>query len=218
MSAPLPVTLVVVAKAPVPGRVKTRLCPPCTPAQAAALAAAALADTISTVDATPVAARCLLLSGRYPTPAGWWVVAQRGADLGERLAHGLADSARPGAAALLIGMDTPQATPALLTAVAGGLERADAVVAPALDGGWWALALRDPYAAGVLRRVPMSTPGTAVATVAALRRVGLRVVTGPSLRDVDTFADAVAVAELCPSGGFAGAVRSLPAARLREPV
>jgi len=201
--------LVVVAKAPVPGQVKTRLCPPCTPVQAAALAAAALADTIAAADATPATARTLLLSGSYPVPPGWRSVAQRGTGLAERLANGFADTALPGTASLLIGMDTPQVTPELLATVATGLRDADAVLAPALDGGWWALALRDPYAGVALRHVPMSTAGTGAATAAALRRRGLRVASGPKLNDVDTATDALAVAAVCTGGAFAGAVSEL---------
>jgi uncharacterized protein len=198
--------LLVIAKAPVPGRVKTRLCPPATPEQAARIAAAALADTIDAATATPAAQRCLVLSGRYRAPVGWRVVAQRGAGLAERLANGYADAARPGLPALLVGMDTPQLTPALLTAAAAGLSGADAVLGPAEDGGWWALGLRQPAHARALLAVPMSTPDTGRATVDALRRGGLRVALLPTLRDVDTADDAYAVAARCPGGRFARAV------------
>ena len=56
----LPVQLLVLAKEPVAGRVKTRLCPPLTPEQSAQVAAAALADTLDAVRSTPVAARVLV--------------------------------------------------------------------------------------------------------------------------------------------------------------
>ncbi|HLM51248.1 MAG TPA: hypothetical protein VK279_11935, partial [Solirubrobacteraceae bacterium] len=59
--------LVVLAKAPVRGNVKTRLSPPCTPEQAADLAAAALADTLDAVLATPAARRVIVLDG-HPGP------------------------------------------------------------------------------------------------------------------------------------------------------
>jgi rSAM/selenodomain-associated transferase 1 len=200
------VQVLVLAKAPVPGRVKTRLCPPCTPAQAAAVAAAALADTIDAVTAADVSDRTLVLSGRYPAPAGWRVIGQRGGGLGERLAHGYADAAQPGLAAILVGMDSPQLTPAHLAGVRAALGRADAVIGPALDGGWWALGLRDPADAVVLRDVPMSTPDTARYTAAALRRRGLTVTHAEPLRDVDTAGDAWAVAGEAPRGRFAAAV------------
>jgi glycosyltransferase A (GT-A) superfamily protein (DUF2064 family) len=208
MSAP--VQLVVVAKAPVPGRVKTRLCPPCTPAQAAAVAATALSVTLAAGDAAWFSRRVLLVDGDYRPPPGWTTVAQRGGGLDERLASGFADTALDGTATLLVGMDTPQVTPALLAALARGLDSADAVLAPAYDGGWWALALRAPYDGRALRGVPMSTPYTGAATATALRtlRPGFRLATGPWLRDVDTAADAWAVAAADPGGAFAAAVRA----------
>jgi glycosyltransferase A (GT-A) superfamily protein (DUF2064 family) len=105
-------------------------------------------------------------------------------------------------------MDTPQVTADLLADVWGALAGADAVLAPADDGGWWALALRDPHHAAALRHVPMSQPDTGVRTAAALRAHGLAVATGPALRDVDTAADARAVAAACPAGRFAAVVRT----------
>jgi uncharacterized protein len=201
--------LLVIAKAPVPGEVKTRLCPPCTPAQAAGVAAAALADTLDVVSSAPAVRRTLVVRGSYAAPPGWHIVPQRGDGLGERLVHGYADTALPGTASLLIGMDTPQATAALLAEATARLANGsvDAVFGPAADGGWWALGLREPRHAAVLGTVPMSTPHTGAHTVAALRARGLAVDILPVLRDVDTADDAYAVAALCrPGGRFAAAV------------
>jgi glycosyltransferase A (GT-A) superfamily protein (DUF2064 family) len=211
--------LLVLAKAPVPGLVKTRLCPPCTPVQAAAIAAAALADTLDAGGAARYVRRTLVLSGRYEPPRGWAVVAQRGTGLGERLAYAYADTAVPGVATILIGMDTPQVTGPILDdlrgqlaaphtdAVRGPAPHADAVLGPALDGGWWALGLRDARYAAVLRDVPMSTSDTGARTIDALRAAGLRVVQAPALRDVDTVPDAYEVAALATGTRFAAAVR-----------
>jgi uncharacterized protein len=192
------VQIVVVAKQPLPGKVKTRLQPPCTPHQAARIAEAALNDTLKTASHTPAARRILLLDGDYPAPPGWGVTKQRGDGLAERLANGFAETAHPGWATLLIGMDTPQVTPALLSAVTIGLSDADAVLAPAEDGGWWALALRDPYRGKALALVPMSQPDTGALTKEALARQGLSVGLAPALRDFDTVGDLPAVAALCP--------------------
>ena len=120
--------LVVIAKAPVAGRSKTRLTPPCTPEQAAALATAALADTLAAVAATPGGGRRVVVldgaPGSWLRP-GFEVIAQRGAGLGERLAAAFADVGEP---ALIVGMDTPQLTPPLLShalaQLAGGRRRA----------------------------------------------------------------------------------------------
>jgi uncharacterized protein len=201
------IQLLVIAKAPVPGRVKTRLCPPCTPVQAAAVAAAALADTLRAAHATAAVRHTIVHCGQLDAPAGWHRVPQRGEGLAARLANGFADTAAPGTGSVLIGMDTPQVTAELLTGLAHGLADHDAVLGPARDGGWWALALRDPHDAQALHGVPMSTVDTGALTVAALAARGLRIGYAPTLRDVDTAPDAWAVAQACPHGGFARAVR-----------
>jgi glycosyltransferase A (GT-A) superfamily protein (DUF2064 family) len=204
---PEPVTtLLVIAKQPVPGRVKTRLVPPCTHAQAAALAEAALADTLHTVLKAPARRRVLVLEGEPGPwlPAGFDIMAQVGGTLDERLAAAFAAVSGP---ALLIGMDTPQVTPGLLTV---DWAAADAWFGPAADGGFWALGLREPDPA-LLRGVPMSTPGTGAAQRARLLAAGLRVADLPRLRDVDTAADALAVARLAPGSRFAARARELAA-------
>jgi hypothetical protein len=199
--------LLVLAKAPVPGRVKTRLCPPCTPAQAARIAAAALADTLDA--ATGTAARTVLaLDGRMAAPAGVAVLPQRGGSLSRRIAAAFADATGGARGPVLqIGMDTPQVSSDLLERCLSTLDSGvDAVLGPAVDGGWWALGVHEPTHARLLAEVPMSTPDTGRLTLRALRRAGLRVAELPVLRDVDTCADAVAVAALVPRGRFAAAV------------
>ena len=108
-----------------------------------------------------------------------------------------------------IGMDTPQVTPAALAAVAGRLEGHDAALAPAADGGWWALARRDPDVVRHLGEVPMSTATTFVDTQHALERAGGLVAHGDPMRDVDTVADADHVATLAPHTRFAGVWRRI---------
>ncbi|WP_027341510.1 DUF2064 domain-containing protein [Hamadaea tsunoensis] len=198
----------VLAKQPVPGRVKTRLCPPCTPPQAAAVAAAAIEDTLDAVDGSSAAARVLVLDGTLDGRPGWTAVTQCAGDLDVRLAHAFRSTARPGWASLLIGMDTPQATAGLLDAAAGALSDADAALGLAADGGWWALALREPSHAEALIGVRMSQDDTGLRTLAALRARGLAVAELPVLRDVDTAADAWAVAAAHPHGRFAAAVQA----------
>ncbi len=203
------VALVVLAKAPVPGRVKTRLCPPCTPRQAADLAEAALADTLATVAASSARRRVLALDGHAGPwlPPGFAVVAQHGDGLDERLAAAFAAVGGP---ALLVGMDTPQLTPALLDAAAGALAGAgpDAVLGPSDDGGYWCIGLRraDPR---VFEAVPMSTAHTCRDQLDRLRQLGLRVGILPRLRDVDVYDDAIAVARGAPDSRFALAFRTL---------
>jgi glycosyltransferase A (GT-A) superfamily protein (DUF2064 family) len=200
------VALALIAKAPVAGRVKTRLCPPCTPCQAAAVAAAALDDTLAALRATPAHRRVLVLDGELAVD-GFEVVPQRGDGLAERLANAFADLGGP---AFLVGMDTPQLTPALLArgqaAVAGGR----AALGPADDGGYWGIGLPAPDAR-VFDGVPMSVAATGRAQRAALARCGLGVTPLPGLRDVDTIADARAVAAQMPGSRFATALERVAA-------
>jgi uncharacterized protein len=191
-------TLLVIAKEPLAGRVKTRLTPPFTPREAAELAEAALADTLYAVAAAPATRRVLFLDGAPGPwlPPGFEVLPQCAGGLDERLADAFAHCSGP---ALLIGMDTPQVTPELLTVDFAGC---DAYLGAAEDGGFWALGLAEP-APALLRGVPMSTPVTGAVQRERLLAAGLRVRELPRLRDVDTAADAHAVAALAPHGRFA---------------
>jgi glycosyltransferase A (GT-A) superfamily protein (DUF2064 family) len=106
-------------------------------------------------------------------------------------------------------MDTPQLSPALLRASLRTATTSDAVLGPAEDGGWWALAVREPAWAEALRTVAMSRPDTGERTLAALRAVGADVAILPTVRDVDTWADARSVASLTPGTEFAAAVAAI---------
>jgi uncharacterized protein len=209
------VTIIVLAKAPVPGRVKTRLCPPCDSAQAARLAESALVDTLRTVAATPCDRRVLVLDGAPGPwlPARFEVLPQRGGGLDERLAHAFTDV---GTAGLLVGMDTPQVTPARLTASLDALNapHVDAVLGPSVDGGWWGIGLRVPDPS-VFLGVPMSTAHTGAAQLARLHQLGLRTRALPTLQDVDDFDDAIAISRAAPHGRFAATLRLLPRLRAR---
>lgn len=215
MTPPRPTQLLVIAKAPVPGRAKTRLTPPCTPVQAAGLAAAALADTLDAVRGADVGRRVVALDG---DPAlvdlvGFTVLAQRGDLLGHRLAGAFADAAQgagAGRATLLIGMDTPQVTSRLLEQALDRLAEGDAVYGPASDGGWWALGLHDPRHARVLAAVPMSRADTGKMTLVALAARGIRPSLLAELDDVDTFDDARTVAAAAPDTRFARCLAAMP--------
>jgi hypothetical protein len=205
------VTVVVLAKEPRSGRVKTRLCPPYSLDQAAHLARAALADTIAAVDAWgPDLSVCALDGERGDwLPASWTVRTQRDGDLGERIAGALDDAfAIAGGPVLLIGMDTPQICPAHLDAAATALASADAVLGPAADGGWWLLGLHRPDRS-IVTGIPTSRADTGAQQRTRLVEHGLRVADLPVLRDVDTAADADEVAALAPETRFASVVRRL---------
>ena len=199
-------TLVLLAKEPVAGRVKTRLHAAFSPTDAAALASAAIADTVAVMSATDAEHRLVALDGRPGPwlPDGFDVVGQPSGDLGARLAAAIDAGHDRGGPVLLVGMDTPQLT--LDVAFQG----ADAVLGPTDDGGFWAIGLRD-RCPGVFDGVPMSTELTGAAQLARLRELGLTVRILPRLRDVDEPADARAVALAHPGTRFAAAWRRLTA-------
>jgi len=199
--------VLVLAKAPVAGRVKTRLCPPLTPAEAAALAEAALADTLEAVAACAAGRRILALDGDPGPwlPPGFEVVPQVEGTFDRRLVAAWATAGGPG---VQIGMDTPQVTAGLLDDAMETLDTAGAALGLAEDGGWWAIGLRQADAR-VFQGIPMSTSGTGAAQLARLQRLGLDVAPLPTLVDLDTVADLPAVVEQGTAIRTAALARSL---------
>ncbi|MCW2560911.1 MAG: hypothetical protein JWP55_4875 [Mycobacterium sp.] len=208
----IPVALLVVAKAPVPGLAKTRLAATVGDAAAADFAAASLLDTLDAVADAPVAARVVALTGDLAAASRraelearlseFTVIEQRGAGFADRLANAHADASRTagGVPVLQIGMDTPQVTPGLLADCATTLCGADAVLGLACDGGWWILGVTHPDMAECLRTVPMSQPDTGAVTLRALGDTGRDVRLVPELADVDTFDDIAVVGRACLQG------------------
>lgn len=215
MTAP---TLLVVAKAPVPGLAKTRIAQTVGDEDAARLAAAALLDTLATasavgwrlvvamtgdlasaVDADEIAAALEPLT----------VVQQRGESFGERLAHAHAD-ADEGHGVVQVGMDTPQLLVADYLDAGRTVETGARVIGPATDGGWWLLGLRDASEARALVDVPMSQDDTTALTERAL---GGDLVRLRTVRDMDAWQDALAIAEDVPVSRLADVVSSIRAAR-----
>nr|WP_282600266.1 DUF2064 domain-containing protein [Patulibacter sp. SYSU D01012] len=166
-------------------------------------------DTLDAVLAAPAGRRVLVLEGDPPAwlPDGFEVLPQRGAGLDERLAAAFEDVGGP---AFLVGMDTPQLTPAALAAAWDALtaDGTDAVLGHAPDGGYWGIGLRVQHR-GLFVGIPMSVATTGRDQEARLREHGLRVALLPELRDVDDIADARAVAALAPASRFARALEAL---------
>jgi uncharacterized protein len=216
----LPVTLLVVAKAPVPGRAKTRLAATVGDQVAAEIAAAALLDTLDAVADTLVAARVVALTGELDDAVdafeirrrlgSFQVISQRGNDFGDRLANAHTDAAAVGGHPVLqIGMDTPQVTAELLADCGRRLVESPAVLGLARDGGWWALGVDTPALAQCLRHVPMSQPDTGALTLKALRGNGIDVILLDELADFDVTDDVAAVREVCrPDSRFATVSRA----------
>jgi len=194
----------IIAKAPRPGEVKTRLCPPCTHQQAAEVAAAALSDTIvgvqRLINAWPAGGVALQPVLLWDGPTDEWgdgftVVAQCAGGLGERLAAGFA-ALGPG---VIIGMEAPAAVPHLALGLRAAARDIDSL-GLATDGGYWMVGLGAHSAAHaheMFTDVPMSSSHTGLAQLRRLTGLGRPVRLLPMARDLDTVEDlrAVAVAE-----------------------
>lgn len=194
---------VVIAKAPLSGRSKTRLCPPFSFDQASAIAEAALIDTLAVV--SNIGGRSIVaLDGEVGTwlPAGFEVVGQGSGELGQRLAHVITEVGGP---VVIVAMDTPQLTAEMIERAHQMLDGHDTVLGPTEDGGYWLVGTTGPWP-GMFDGVPMSTDHTLGSQRQRLAELGRSVALIETLRDVDTAADAVAVARLVPGSGFARAV------------
>jgi rSAM/selenodomain-associated transferase 1 len=191
----MPDTLLVVAKKPVPGQAKTRLCPPLTGEQAAGLYECFLRDTLALMRRVPAVQRAIAY-----LPAGargyfqqvapdMALICQRGATLGERLDNLLTRALRAGAGrAVVIDSDSPTLPVAYLTQAFDRLRQADVVIGPAQDGGYYLIGMQKPHP-HLLRSVQMSTPHVLEDTLALAARAGVSVSLLPAWYDVDTLAD-----------------------------
>jgi glycosyltransferase A (GT-A) superfamily protein (DUF2064 family) len=209
-------SVLVIAKEPLPGRVKTRLTPPYSPEQAAALAAAAIADTLRAAMAVPADRHVLVLDGSPGDwiPAGWDVVAQGAGDLDDRLGQAF-DDVRGNGPAVLVGMDTPQATATQINAFAP--HRFDCCLGRADDGGFWLIGFADPSdARAAIVGVPMSRDDTGTRQLERLQHRGLTVQLIDQLTDVDDAASATQAALAAPHTEFAQLLaRTSPMSLLR---
>lgn len=190
------VAIVVITKPPTVA--KSRLRDECGAAAGDQLVEAMILDTLDAVAASSARERVVALTGDAGAwlPAGFGTIVQRGGGLAERLASVFDDV---GAPAIVIAIDTPQVTAAILDDAAEALLRdgTDAVLGPATDGGFWAIGLReaDPR---MFLDIPMSTGSTGNAQWQRLRALELTTHLLPELRDIDDLDDAIAVAAQVP--------------------
>ena len=195
-------TIAVIAKECIPGRVKTRLHPPFSLVEAAEIASASLGDTLDVVSAIPADRRILFFDGENP-PAearGFEILHQNEGTLDERLGYLFDEVDGP---LLMIGMDTPQVTAELLQPVVSEWSvDIDAWFGFASDGGFWALGMREPNGA-LIRGVAMSEAETGRDQLERLLEAELRVKLLAEINDVDSIDDAREVAEIAPDGRFA---------------
>lgn len=188
-------TLLVIAKQPVPGQTKTRLCPPLDYGTAAALYTCFLRDTLALVRQVPAVHREIVY---LPATAADYFRSlapdmahspQCGVDLGARLDHALTAALAAGAvAAAAINSDSPTLPAAYVARAFTLLAAHDLVLGPSDDGGYYLIGLRRPQPR-LLREVTMSTPTVLRDTLALAAELGLRTALLPSWYDVDTTAE-----------------------------
>jgi rSAM/selenodomain-associated transferase 1 len=185
------------AKAPLAGQVKTRLCPPLSPEEAAELYRCFLLDKIQQVrsldNASPVIAYTPTDSGHLfeGLAPGFSLLPQRGVDLGARLASSLDHLLALGnGGALAIDSDTPTLPVPLLQSAVDLLagQQVDVVVGPSEDGGYYLIGLRASQPE-LFAEMPWSTSGVLRETTARARARGLRLAELPPWYDVDTPGD-----------------------------
>ncbi|HYJ31887.1 MAG TPA: TIGR04282 family arsenosugar biosynthesis glycosyltransferase [Candidatus Binatia bacterium] len=190
------------AKAPRPGSVKTRLSPPLSPDEAAAVARACLEATLRRFPAAVPASWTLFLDGalepwlaRLAADRGVAVASQGGGDLGARLARAFRALHDGGARrAVAIGADSPTLDPARIGEGLARLDGADAVLGPARDGGYYLIGIR-PGREALFEGIPWSTPGVAEATRRRAAASGWTMAELPEWYDVDDAGDLLRAAE-----------------------
>lgn len=189
--------ILILAKAPVAGQVKTRLCPPLTPDEAASLHGSLVLDLLERSQSLKGYDRILVgtpssyhpffraMAARFKIP----VWDQTGDDLGARMASAFNKAfEQPYRSVVVIGTDIPGIDPPLLMAADKSLQNHDVVLGPAADGGYYLLGLRAPLPE-LFDDVPWSTDQVYERTKAKIQALGLSLKILPELRDLDTVED-----------------------------
>ena len=194
---PASAALIVFAKAPVAGQVKTRLCPPLTPDEAASLHGSLVLDLLERCQSLKECDR--ILAGA-PTPEHPFFGAMKtrfkipvwdqvGPDLGARMAHTFQSSlGSPYHSVLIVGTDIPGLTVSLISTAFRSLQHHDIVLGPTVDGGYYLIGLRSPIPE-LFENIPWSTDTVFSLTQEKITALGLSLKILPMLRDLDTVED-----------------------------
>jgi len=195
--------LIVFCREPVAHRAKTRLIGAMTAAAAAALSDAFIRDAIAKAVSIGPSRIVIAASaadgaerskyfGRLARRFGAELIDQGDGSLGKRMARALEPFSSSGA--LLIGTDTPSLPIPLLAASVEALRRNRVVLAPSLDGGYYALGVRGAMPP-IFSAIRWGSGGVLDSTVKRLERAGIRYALGPAWYDVDRWADVMLLAE-----------------------
>ena len=194
---PASAALIVFAKAPVSGQVKTRLSPPLTPDEAASLHGSLVLDLLERCQSLKGCDR--ILAGA-PTPEHPFFGAMKtrfkipvwdqvGNDLGARMAHTFQSAlGSPYHSVLIVGTDIPGITVPLISTAFKSLQDHDVVVGPTVDGGYYLIGLRSPVPE-LFENMPWSTDSVFALTQEKITALGLSLKILPMLRDLDTVED-----------------------------
>lgn len=205
--------LIIFAKEPRPGQVKTRLCPPLSEEIAARLYKKFLEDILEEMARLPGLSLALAYTPdtaldffQALTPAGVSLLPQAGADLGARLVNAFDRGFAAGFGTVLVrNSDSPDLPGEMVLAAAQALEskKADLVLGPNPDGGYFLVGLKAPRPE-LFQEMPWSTPGVLPETLARAARLSLTVQLLPSWQDIDNIADLRAFLQRRPLSGAPG--------------
>lgn len=189
--------LAIMAKAPRPGKVKTRLSPPLTPLQAAAINTCFLRDTTTNIAGLTAEMPCAGVISYTPIgdehlfegllPAGYSLVPQRGGDFGERLLTTAQDLFQCGFGSVcLIDSDSPTLPTEAFAMAVDALQRPGEriVLGPSQDGGYYLIGMKQAHAAP-FENISWSTALVLEETIAAIQKIGVELITLPLWYDVD---------------------------------
>lgn len=195
-------TLIVFCREPIPRQVKTRLIGTMTPAAAAALSDAFIRDALA--KAVAVRPAKIVIAASAPDGAARSkyfrrlarrfdadLIDQGNGSLGMRMARALEPYSSAGA--LLIGTDTPSLPATMLATSLDALHRRRVVIAPSLDGGYYAVGVRGAMPP-IFTAMRWGTGGVFASTIRRLRRAGIAYALGPAWYDVDRWADVMLLA------------------------
>ncbi|MBI4612780.1 MAG: TIGR04282 family arsenosugar biosynthesis glycosyltransferase [Planctomycetes bacterium] len=184
--------LIVFARPPIPGRVKSRLAAAIGKEAAASFYAAFLQDTLAGLESLRGVERAIAWSeggSAFPVPPGWLASSQRGKDLGERLASAFLDAFDSGAREVVVlGSDSPTLPASRVTQAFEILARRDAAIGPTTDGGYYLIGLRT-FREQLFQDVEWGGTNVLARTLESAAAAGLETELLAPWYDVDTSAD-----------------------------
>ena len=195
-----PHVLVIFGKAPIPGQVKTRLCPPLTPDEAATLQGSLVLDVVERARASAKSAQYDCVFACSPSHEhvffkvledrqGLLLLDQVGEDLGARMHRTFQELFDRGyQQVVIVGTDVPTLPGSTFGAAFRSLKDHDLVLGPALDGGYYLIGLNQP-APNLFTEIPWSTDQVCALTRKKAEGLGLKTSLLPPYRDLDRLED-----------------------------